>query len=142
MPMRSFLFPLRALKGKFLARVFEIGLSSFQKWCFLGVNDFACDRIILSVIQSRDSVSLFFITTAKMAMFCDESIAAPSYGSSDSFSQTSAESVGSLHESTHEALKSFCCVEDSSKLGQNVSSEGVISKSMLFYSIQFFLNLF
>jgi hypothetical protein len=60
--------------------------------------------------------------------------AGPSRGSSDlSSSKTGAESVGSLHENLHEALKSFCCLEDSRKLGQNVS-ESEISKVLLFNS--------
>ena len=52
-------------------------------------------------------------------MFYDESSADPSRGCSDSSSKTGAESVGSLHENSHDTLKSFCSLENSSKLRQN-----------------------
>ncbi len=70
-----------------------------------------CARIILSVIESRGSVSLFFIITARMEMFYEESSVGPSRGCSDSSSKTGAESVGSLHENSHDTLKSFCFLD-------------------------------
>jgi hypothetical protein len=64
-------------------------------------------------------------------MFYDESSANPSRGCSDSSSKTGAESVGSLHENSHDTLKSFCLLDNSSKLGQNVLDENEISKGIV-----------
>ena len=66
-----------------------------------------------------------------MAMFYDESSGDPSRGCSDSSSKTGAESVGSLHENSHDTLKSFCSLENSLKLRQNESDENEIPKGIL-----------
>jgi hypothetical protein len=69
-------------------------------------------------------------------MFCEKSCVVPSYGSRDlSSSETSAGRIGSLHQNSHEALNSPCCLVISSKLGQNVSGENLIFEGMLLLSI-------